>query len=288
MYFIEEGLKGIRRHLFVSIASVGIMAACLVLTASVLILAKNLDYNLEHLLGDCEFAAYTEKDATQEETDELIARIMHLEGVVQYTYTTAEEAMDSFVENRGGKWLYHDLPYDLFGGRYIIQVADDADVEAITEQVKGMEGIESVSFSATVTKGFQTVKKTCLAIAGLMALLLLMVSVFIITNSTRLAMQGREEEIMVMKMVGATNFFIRAPFVVEGAVMGWLSGALAFALECSFYMAIKRIVEANQVYEVFTLVPFHTMLLLMIAGFSISGLFVGVFGGMVAIHRLLN
>lgn len=289
MYFIKEGFKGIRKHLFVFCASVGVIAACFVLTGSVLLLALNLDYNLENLMEENEFIAYVEMELSSEQAASLATEISAIDNVAGLTYISSEEALGSYVARVGGSsQLYQDLPEDLLPARYSVSVEDIDMLRETAEQVEEMEGISHISMALSVAEGFSATKKTCLSIAAFLLVVLLLVSVFIITNSIRLAMKGREEEIAVMKMVGATNNFVRGPFVVEGTVLGVLSGAAAFGLEYGFYTVIQTIMDSYRFSEMFYVIRFERIKLLILLVYLGCGLLMGIFSSMVAIRRLLK
>ena len=118
---------------------------------------------------------------------------------------------------------------------------------------------------------------------------LLVVSLLIISNTVKLAMYDRREEIAIMKMVGATNGFIRLPFVVEGFTLGMLGAAIAFGLEWLMYnYMVERISELDASLQLFKFVPFEELLIPMIATFTAAGFFVGVVGSWTSIRKFMN
>lgn len=289
IYFIREGMKGIRKHGFIFAASVGVIAACLVITGSFLLLAVNIDFNLNHLISENEFIAYIDPELEEAQGQALEEKIAAVDNVREITYISSADAMNSYIErlgNSGG--LYVALPENLLPARYSIQIQDVDRLEETAAQVEKLEGISHVSMSLSVAQGFSSTKKTSLAIALFMLVILLIVSVFIISNTTRMAMLGREEEIAVMKMVGATNGFVRGPFLVEGILLGVLSGLVAFALECGFYVVFQHIIDTYHFSELFYTIRFEQLCVYILILYLGSGLLVGIFGSMVAIRRLLK
>ena len=126
-----------------------------------------------------------------------------------------------------------------------------------------------------------------IAVALLLAVLLI-VSLLIISNTVKLAMYDRRDEIAIMKMVGATNGFIRLPFVVEGFTLGMLGAAIAFALEWVLYDALVLKIEEMDTLKLFSFVPFDELLIPMIAVFGAAGLFVGVVGSWTSIRKFMD
>ena len=115
-----------------------------------------------------------------------------------------------------------------------------------------------------------------------------MVSLFIISNTVKLSMYGRKEEIGIMKMVGATNSFIRLPFVVEGFILGMLGAAIAFFLEWGLYTFVGDKIAAIDTLQLVTVVPFTEVIEIVAIAYAITGFFVGVFGSVLSIRKFLK
>lgn len=270
-------------------ASVGIITACLVLTGSFALLAYNLDFNLNNLISENEFVAYVDPELSDAQARALQSSIEAAENVTEVHYISSQEAMASYLERLGGGGqLYAELPEDLLPARYAVHIAQIDLLEQTAEKVESLDGVSHISMSLSVAQGFSSTKKASIAVALFLLVILLAVSLFIISNSIRMALQGREEEIAVMKLVGATNRFIRGPFLVEGLLLGVLSSLCAFALECGFYLVVQRILAAYQIAELFSIIPFGRLAPWLLLAYLGSGIFIGVFGSMIAIRRLLN
>jgi cell division transport system permease protein len=290
IYFIQEGFKGIRKHGFMFLISVGVIAACLVLTGSFTLVGINLDYNLNNLLMDeNEFIAYIDPELDEEQGKALGEKLSKVANIVDYQYISSEEAMEKFKASRSeNQELYDNLPSDMLQARYSIHVQDIGLMEETTQQVEELEEITDITASLTVAKMLASTKRVTVTLASFLLVILLLVSLFIISNTIRMAMESREEEIAVMKIVGATNGFVRAPFLVEGCMMGLCSGLVAFALEWVFYAAILRILENYQFNELFYTVPFQQLWGPVLFCYVAGSLLIGVCSSMIAIRRLLK
>ncbi|MCD8127257.1 MAG: permease-like cell division protein FtsX [Clostridiales bacterium] len=289
IYYIREGFRGIRRHLLMFLGSVAVITACLMLTGSFALLAENLDYNIGQLIDENEFVAYLETDMDADEAAGMESNIRAVDNVRDVIYISSEQAMENYLERleESGR-LFADLPEDLLPARYTVYVEDIDRLEETSQQVAALDGVDHVTVSLSVAEGFSSTRKVIVAVAALLLAALLAASLLVIFNTTRMAMQGREDEIAVMKMVGATNGFVRAPFVIEGAVMGLVSGALACALERGFYEVFQQIVESYQMADLFYIIPFRQVRTVVFAVYLGGGLFIGIFGSVSAIRRLLK
>ena len=161
-------------------------------------------------------------------------------------------------------------------------------MEQTVEEIEAIPGVAKISAAFELAEGFITLQSV-LQIASLAVIsVLLAVSLLIISNTVKLAMYDRKDEIAIMKMVGATNGFIRLPFVVEGFTLGMIGAAVAFGLDWLMYDAL--IVRVNQVdtLNLFSFVPFTELLIPMIATFGACGLFVGVLGSWTSIRKFMD
>ncbi len=289
IYYIREGFRGIRRHLLMFLGSVAVITACLTLTGSFALLAENLNYNIGQIIDENEFVAYLEDGMDEGLAEEMEEAIEAVDNVRDAVYISSEQAMDNYLawlEDSGR--LFADLPEDLLPARYTIYVENIDRMEETSQQVAALEGVDHVTVSLSVAEGFSSTRKVILAVAAFLLAALLAASVLLIFNTTRMAMQGREDEIAVMKIVGATNGFVRGPFVVEGTVMGLVSGLLSCALERGFYMVFQQIVASYQLSDLFYVIPFQQLRTVVFAVFLCGGLFIGVFGSVTAIRKLLK
>ena len=161
-------------------------------------------------------------------------------------------------------------------------------MEQTVEQLKQVAGVGDVMAEYELAEGFSAIQNILQIGSVVIISVLLAVSLLIISNTVKLAMHERRDEIAIMKMVGATNGFIRIPFVVEGFVLGMVGAALAFWLEWGLYdFAVAKIAEMDTM-GMFDFVPFTELLLPMIATFFAAGLFVGILGSWASIRKFMD
>ena len=139
-----------------------------------------------------------------------------------------------------------------------------------------------------LAEGFSTLQQVLQLVSTAVIAVLLVVSLLIISNTVKLAMYDRKDEISIMKMVGATNGFIRLPFVVEGFTLGMVGAALAFAMEWGLYDALVEEIATVDSLKLFNFVPFEHVLIPMIGTFAFAGLFVGIVGSWTSIRKFMN
>lgn len=289
MYFFKEGFQGIRRHPVAFFGSCVIIAVCLALTTSCLLLWVNLDRTLDAIINENEFVAYVDPALDEKAQQALGEQISNTENVSRMEYISSQEAMERYQERMGGdKDAYRGLPDDLLQPRFTVGVKEIGRMEETSQAVEKLQGITHVSVAVSVARGFSAMQKTVARVGLFLLGVLLVVSLLIISNSIRLAMQGREQEIAIMKMVGATNLFIQGPFMIEGTLLGLLGGGLAFLLEWGFYDVIQRIIDSYKITELLYVLPFSGICLWILLGCVLTGLCIGVFSSLIAIRKYLR
>ena len=184
--------------------------------------------------------------------------------------------------------LYADLPASVLRDRYALQVTDITQLTTTIAEVEQVKGVVKVSAALDVANGFVTVRNVAVGVTVILLSVLLVVSFFIISNAIKMAMARREEEIAIMKMVGATNAFVRWPFVVEGVVLGIASAIVASALQWGIYSLITQAVNHYSHIRLVSILPYQTLALPVSCVYLGIGLLVGVCGSLITIRKFLR
>ena len=287
-YLIREGIRGIFLHGFMSFAAVIVTVACLLIVGSFSGLVYNVNIMVENLNKTNEIVAYVNSDLTDAEARSIGTKINQLENVHRAIFKTREEALNDFIADHEGDKAFGGLvPSDL-RHRYVVVLEDNELMAETVAQLEGIAGIVKVNAAFELAEGFSTLQNILRIASVAVVGVLLIVSLLIISNTVKLAMYDRKEEISIMKMVGATNGFIRLPFVVEGFVLGMLGATIAFFLEWAMYnFLVNRLMEADTL-KLFSFVPFTQLLQPMVATFAAAGLFVGVVGSWTSIRKFMD
>ena len=287
-YLIKEGIKSIFTHGFMSFASVTIIVACLIIMGSFSLLAINVDNIITKLEQQNEILAFVDETLTEEEARELQPRIEAIPNVSSVRFVTRDEAMTSFVEEFDNQSMFSDVDSSVFRHRYVIYLDDIALMETTADAIREVRGIARVNALLEISRGFIAVRNVVTVVCLILIAILFVVSIFIMSNTIKLATFGRKEEIAIMKMVGASNFFIRCPFVVEGLVLGLLGGGIAFFLQWGIYALVSEKTAASLIGTFITVVPFASLATPLVAVFLAVGLVVGIFGSNIAIRNYLK
>ena len=287
-YLMKEGIRGIFLHGFMSFAAVLVTVACLVIVGSFSALVYNVNIMVEDLNKTNEVMAYVDSGLTDAEARSIGTRINQLPNVYQSDFKSREKALEEFVADHQEESAFGGLvPSDL-RHRYVITLEDNELMAETVAQLETVPGIVKVTAAFEMAEGFITLQNVLHMASIAVIVVLLIVSLLIISNTVKLALYDRKDEIAIMKMVGATNGFIRLPFVVEGFALGMLGAMVAFFIEWSMYnLLVNRLAEVDTL-QLFSFVPFNELLLPMVATFMAAGLFVGIVGSWTSIRKFLD
>ena len=287
-YLIKEGFKGIFQHGFMSFAAVCVTVACLLIVGSFAILAYNLDVMVEDLNQTSEILVYIDSEMSDSDARSVGTQINMLDNVLQSTYVSREEALQNFVEDHENDPAFSGVqPQDL-RHRFVVVLEDNSLMKQTDQQLKQIPGVAKTNAAFEMAEGFTTIQNVLHIASFAVIAVLLVVSLLIISNTVKLAMYDRRDEIAIMKMVGATNGFIRLPFVVEGFSLGMMGAILAFGLEWALYDALVNRVAEVDALQLFKFVGFQELLIPMVAVFVAAGFFVGIVGSWTSIRKFMD
>ena len=287
-YLIKEGIKGIFKHGFMSFAAVCVTVACLLIVGSFSILMYNVNIMVEDLNQTNEVLAYVDSSYTEAEAKSIGTKINLIDNVLQADFISREEALDRFVKDHQEDEAFSGVEATDLRHRFRVILEDNAYIEQTAAEIEALDGVMKVRAEYELAQGFTTIQQVLQLASYAVIAVLLAVSLLIISNTVKLAMYDRKDEIAIMKMVGATNGFIRLPFVVEGFTLGMVGAALAFGIEWGLYDALVEKIATVDALNLFKFVAFQELLIPMIATFAFAGLFVGVVGSWTSIRKFMN
>ena len=287
-YLLKEGFRGIFLHGFMSFAAVCVTVACLVIVGSFSALAYNLDEMVQELNQTSEILVYIDADLSDAEARSIGTKINLLDNVLQATFVSREEALKDFIADHDGDSAFSGVQAGDLRHRYVVTLEDNTKMKETDAQLKQLPGVAKTNAAYELAEGFTTIQNVLHMVSAAVIAVLLIVSLLIISNTVKLAMYDRKDEIAIMKMVGATNGFIRLPFVVEGFTLGMMGAILAFGLEWVGYDALIQKIAAVDALQLFNFVPFQELLIPMVIVFAAAGMFVGIVGSWTSIRKFMN
>lgn len=287
-YLLKEGIRGIFLHGFMSFAAVCVTVACLIIMGTFSLVVHNLNLMVEKLERENEVLVYVDSSLTEAEAKSVGSKLSMIENVHQAAFVSREQALENFKENQSDGIAFEGLDASTFRDRFVVTLEDNNLMSDTVQQIRQVSGVADVTAPYELVEGFSTIQRVLQIASIAIIAILLVISLLIISNTVKLAMYDRRDEIAIMKMVGATNGFIRLPFVVEGFFLGVISAVIAFFVQWGLYDAVKGRVMAVDSLKLFDLISFYDVLGLMIAIFAIVGLFVGIVGSLMSIRKFLD
>ena len=287
-YLIGEGFRNIFTHGFMSFASVTIIIACLIVMGSFTLLDVNVNNIIDDIGNQNQILAYVDENmSAQDATATIQTKLSALENVAKVDFVTRTEARESFIE-KYDETLMEGIDDEVFRHRFVIQLVDISLMADTQSEISAIDGIVKVNAPIDYADKFISVRNVISIVSLVLIVILVFVSLFIMSNTIKLATFGRREEIAIMKMVGASNSFIRCPFVIEGLILGIVGGGLAYLAQWGLYRALEAKVAQSLAVSFIEIVPFSSLWLFVLVVFMGVGIVVGAFGGAIAIRNYLK
>ena len=287
LYLLGQGIKNIFTHGFMSFASVAVITACLFIMGCFSLITLNIDNMIAEMQSQNRVIAYIDEELSEEDARAIEPDIRKLDNINSIEFVTREEALDAFESDYNDS-LFENIDSSVLRDRFVLSLTDLSLMKETKADLEKVDGVVKVTAHLEYAEKFVTLRNIVSIVSVILVVTLIVVSLFIMTNTIKLATFSRREEIAIMRMVGATNGFIRLPFVVEGLLLGALGGGIAYGLVVLVYrLATEKLLSA-MAFGFVVLVPFQTVALPLLGVFMGVGILVGVLGGISAIRNYLK
>ena len=286
-FLLGEGARAMFKHGFMSFAAVCITVACLVIINSFLLICYNLNLMVDDVQKQTRIVVCVDENYTEAEAKSVGSRINLIDNVADARFISREEALQTFVKEYDAV-MYDGVTAETMRDQYIVTLEDNSKLQETIDALKQVPGVATIYSDPTVANAMSTIRNVLSIVSACIAAVLLIVSLIIISNTIKLAMFDRREEIAIMRMVGATNGFIRLPFVVEGFILGLLGAVCSFFLEWGLYEAIRGAIASSGQLSFLHVVSFSTVALPVALVCVVTGLLIGVVGSLMSIRKFLK
>ena len=289
-YLIGEGFKNTMKNKKSTFAALSIMVATMIIFGDFLAIIENIDSFLTELEHSQAIQVFMYVDTPQEEIDQIGDDIRKLEGVNSVQLVTSDDAVDIMKDYFQNNEKLLEGADDIFPPSYVVNFSDLTKSQEVQTQINNMEGISSIQNRNETTNALLAVGNAIRLISAIILVFLVIVSLFIISNTIKLTVHARRKEISIMKYVGATNSFIRWPFVVEGIIIGVVAAAISLLVIGLLYnWAATQLMSSVLITRLgVVLVNFTDMFSLLIMVYAILGIGMGVIGSMISMKKYLE
>ena len=291
-YLIGEGFGNVFKNKKSTGASLMIMCATMIIFGIFLILTENINHFVAEVESAQGIQVFIVNEATQEQIDEVGEKLRALDGVSTTVFVSKDDALNQMKERFGDK---QDLlaGYDennIFPASYIVTLTDVSMSKDVQNQILTFENIKKITSKDETVATLISLANGIKIITGVILILLVIISIFIIANTIKLTVHARRKEISIMKYVGATNGFIRWPFIVEGMIIGVFSSLISIAVVGVAYSGLAEKLVNSQFMQVInmSLVTFSDMFSSIIFVYMLLGIGIGAIGSVISMRKYLK
>lgn len=284
-YFIGDAFKSFKRNKTISIATIITVLVTFIVLGVFSLVAENLNLAIGGLEDKIELVVYLDNDITPIDKKEIQVKINSQEGVKEIQYESREDAFKKLQENNAGILKGYTLEKNPLPASYIVKLEDISYAPAIREAVKDLDGVESVSDEQESIDTIQSVIKFTKIIGTGLFIILIGVSIFLIMNTTKLTVYARRKEVGIMKFVGATDWFIRWPFIIEGILIGLIGTFLSIIALYFLYKFVISFIAARVI--ILNLIPVSYVFTSLLWKFVIGGVLIGGCASYLALRKFL-
>ncbi|MCR5652771.1 MAG: permease-like cell division protein FtsX [Ruminococcus sp.] len=284
-YLVKEGFKNIWNNRIMSIASVCVLVSCLVLTGSAVLFTLNVDKVVKSVEGSNETTFYLADDLSRVESVYVGRDIKAVKNVKSVEYCSKDKAIERYKKMLGEDIFERMNEDNPLPDAYIVKMKDIKKYKQTVTEILAIKGVAQVASRQETADRLAKIDGLVKTLSFWVVLALMIISLFIISNTIRATMHNRRFEISIMKSVGATNHFVRVPFVVEGMALGLIAAVISTVGMVFLYDGIMNIVTS---VIPFTAIPFSDVFLYVAGAFLVAGVFIGALSGIISIRKYLK
>ena len=289
-YLVKEGYMNLNKHGSKTVSTMLIICATMLILGIFVIILQNVNANVKTLRLEQGLQAFIEDKTTDDEVEYMKDELSLIEGVSEVQYMSKAEAFEDAKDQFKDQDYFLDglENLDIFPASFIVKFENIEDVDNIKAQVEKVEGIYKVKYNASTIEAVISISKVANYFLLGVGSVLLVVSIFIISNTIKLAVYSNKREIMIMRYIGAKNSFIVKPFIVEGAIMGVVSALISFIVISVVYVYTYVALNSSYALGVFKFIPYSSIWYQIFGVYLILGLFIGIFGSAISLKKYLK
>lgn len=288
-YLTHEGFRNVWVNRLMSLASVTVLMACLIIMGAGIMIYFNINNVVDKVQSQNVVMVYVADDASEDETTQIGTSLKGISNVESCEFVPKEVAFQEQIQSMGGDAaLFEGFDEIPLPDTYKVTVKDLSQFENTVSQIKQINKVDSVRENSDLASKLLSLRHAVSIVSVGLVIMLFLVALFIISNTIRITMFSRKLEISIMKAVGATNWFIRWPFMIEGMILGTISGIVSLGVLWGLYAVAEKVFAQTLSLIGFSLVPFSAYWWQILLVFVAIGLFTGGFGSLVSMAKYLK
>ncbi len=290
--FVAEACQGMVKNGLMTIASLFVVTACLFIFGVFMVVTMNINYLGEQLANQCQIQVYITNEAKYggmiQGMSDQIKQIPEISGI---TFETGEETFENFKSDLSEEELVYfgGLPSDIISDSFKVTLEDITQSEAVVQKLSQIQGVERIENSQDVINIVNNVTQIIRHISVWIIIIFAFISLFIISNTIKLAVHSRGREINIMKYVGATDAYIRWPFIIEGILTGLVAAAISYFITQFAYMGVTSAIDNTAaIGSIINLKKFTEIWNTILVAYLLLGALIGAFGSAISVRRYLK
>lgn len=288
-YLTHEGFRNVWVNRLMSLASVTVLMACLIIMGAGIMIYFNINNVVDKVQSQNVVMVYVADDASEDETTQIGTSLKGISNVESCEFVPKEVAFQEQIQSMGGDAaLFEGFDEIPLPDAYKVTVKDLSQFENTVSQIKQINKVDSVRENSDLASKLLSLRHAVSIVSVGLVIMLFLVALFIISNTIRITMFSRKLEISIMKAVGATNWFIRWPFMIEGMILGTISGIVSLGVLWGLYAVAEKVFAQTLSLIGFSLVPFSEYWWQILLVFVAIGLFTGGFGSLISMAKYLK
>ena len=290
-FFIREGFRSLKRNSTMSAAAITSVIAALLVIGIFFIIVINIDYAATKLESQIEMMVYLEDGLSENIIDTMETEIRSINGVKSVEFISKDTALSNLEKNWGeNSYLLEGLEGDNpLPDAFLITLSDPSDASGVALSVSSISNIEKVVYGKEELANLLNATYVMRMSSVVIILILLFISIFIIANTIKLTLYARRREIGIMKYVGATDWFVRMPFIIEGIVVGMIGAVVSTVILGAGYYYCSGLVKNQMIgFMSISLIPFNQIIVSMVILLIIVGVVIGAVGSLISVRKFIK
>lgn len=286
-YFVTQGFKYFWSNKVMSIASIGVLASCLFIMSCFCLVSLNLNNNIKDLQNKNEIICFIDEKYDQSQINGVAEKLKAIANVAKIEFISKDQALADYQKQfEGNINVFENLDENPLRNSYSVTFHDISQFDETLQKIETIEGIVKIRSREDIVDGLLSLANTVGTVSFWVMVLLFLSSLFIIVNTIKLARFIYRKQINIMKYIGATDWFIRWPFIVEGGVIGLVAGSLAFFMTWYAYAAVLEHLAIDSF--IFAIIPFSSVIQPVLLSMVLGGILIGVLGSAITIRKYLD
>lgn len=290
--FVSEACQGMAKNGLMTVASLFVVTACLFIFGVFMVVTMNINYLGEQLHDQCQIQVYITPEAKYGGMIQGMSnQIKQIPEISAITFETGEQTFEKFKQDLSEEELvyFSGLPADVISDSFKVTLEDITQSEIVVEKLKQINGVERIENSQDVINIVNNATRIIRHISFWIIIIFAFVSLFIISNTIKLAVHSRGKEINIMKYVGATDAYIRWPFIIEGILTGLIAAVVSYFITQFAYMGVISAIDSTAaIGSIINLKKFSEIWQTILVAYLLLGGFIGAFGSAISVRRYLK